>query len=141
MHFSLATIIAIVPLLASATPLSQSPHATIPIFKRTDRRRHDGSVDFEALKRSVSASIAYVISFIDRLIYDLTPSPPHSKNLRSFDTYQQNTDERHPSQPDNYKRSMGEVTLNHQTTQVDFLDMGADSWFGAYIEVTQIDSC
>jgi hypothetical protein len=72
MHFSLATLIIVVPLLASATPLAQSPRVTIPISKRTNLRRQDGSVDISALTGSVSASIAYVISFLDQLIYELT---------------------------------------------------------------------
>jgi hypothetical protein len=74
MRFSLATIITVVPLLASATPLVQSPRVTIPISKRTNLRRQDGSVDVEALKASVSASTAYVISLPDQLTYDLTSS-------------------------------------------------------------------
>jgi cathepsin D len=64
MHFSFATIVAIVPLLASATPLAQSPRVTIPISKRSNLRRHDGSVDVEALKSAVVASTTYFISFL-----------------------------------------------------------------------------
>jgi cathepsin D len=67
MYFSLATIIAVVPLLASATPLPQSPQVKIPIFQKTNLRRHDGSIDAEALKRFVAASTAYV-SILDGLI-------------------------------------------------------------------------
>src|SRR5271170_2455028 len=74
MHFSLATIIAVVPLLASATPLAYSPRTTIPISKRANLHRDDGSVDTEALKASVAASTAYVMSLLGRLIHDLTLS-------------------------------------------------------------------
>jgi hypothetical protein len=72
MRFSLTTVIAIVPLLASATPLAQPLHVTIPISKKTDLRRDDGSVDIEALKASVSASTTYIIPFLDRSSWDLT---------------------------------------------------------------------
>jgi hypothetical protein len=72
MHFSLATLIIVVPLLASATPLAQSPRVTIPISRRINLRRQDGSVDIDALKTSVSASTAYVIFLLDRLLYGLT---------------------------------------------------------------------
>ena len=74
MHLSLAAIIVVVPLLASATPLAQSPRVTIPISKTTNLHRNDGSLDVEALKRSVAASTEYVIFLLDRLIYDLTSS-------------------------------------------------------------------
>lgn len=64
MHFSLATILAVLPLLASATPLAQSPRVTIPISKRSNLRRSDGSVNAEALKGSVAASTGYVIMIL-----------------------------------------------------------------------------
>jgi hypothetical protein len=73
MHLSLATVMAIIPLLASATPLAQFPRITMPISKRTTLRRDDGSVNIEALKASVAAVTAYCLPF-DRLIYDLTSS-------------------------------------------------------------------
>jgi hypothetical protein len=127
MHFSLATIIAVVPLLASASPLSQVPYVTINISKRTDVHHHDGSVNAEGLKGSVDASIKYFISLLDRLI----PSHVfHSKAFYGFDTYQRNTGKRHPSQPDNYKRAIGELVVikGHE-----------HHWYGAYIEFTQVD--
>jgi hypothetical protein len=74
MLFALATIIAVVPLFAAASPLSQPPHITIPISKRANFRRDDGSVDAEALKASVAASTTCVFPLLDRLIYDLTCS-------------------------------------------------------------------
>jgi hypothetical protein len=74
MRFLFATIIAVVPLLASATPIVQSPHVTIPISKSTNLRRDDGSVDIKALRDSIAASTEYVISLLDRLIHDLTSS-------------------------------------------------------------------
>lgn len=98
MHFSLATILAVLPLLASATPLAQSPRVTIPISKRSNLRRSDGSVNAEALKGSVAASTG--------------------KILRGFETYQQNTGSRHPSQPANYKRATGEDALTDAQEQL-----------------------
>jgi cathepsin D len=50
MHFSLATIIAVLPLLAAASPIAQKPRITIPLSKRTNLFRGDGSVDIDVLK-------------------------------------------------------------------------------------------
>jgi len=74
MHFSLAKFIAAVPLLASATPLAHSTHVKIPVSKRSNLQRDHGSVNIKALKASVAATTAYVISLLDGLIHDLTSS-------------------------------------------------------------------
>jgi hypothetical protein len=57
----------------------------------------------------------------------------HSKILRGFDTYQQNTGKRHPSQPDNYKRVVSGAV------SVALTDSGEEQlWYGAYIKLTQV---
>jgi cathepsin D len=56
MHFSLATILAIVPLLASASPLAQQPRVTIPLQKKSNVYRTDGSVNVDVLKGQIAAS-------------------------------------------------------------------------------------
>jgi hypothetical protein len=58
MHFSLTTILIIVPLLVSATPTPEKPFITIPLNKRIDVYRSDGSVDIEVLKLQADYSIA-----------------------------------------------------------------------------------
>lgn len=60
MHFSLATILAVIPLLVSAAPTTQKPRVTIPLSKRTNVYRSDGSVDIDALKLHAAHSTAYV---------------------------------------------------------------------------------
>jgi len=40
------------------------------------------------------------------------------------------TGQRHPSQPDSYKRAVAEVTLTDAQEQL---------WYGVYIEVTEVD--
>ena len=72
MHFSLATVLAVVPLLVSAAPTSQKPHLTIPLNKRTDVYRRDGSVDIEVLKLQAAHSTGYVISPFDPFERSLT---------------------------------------------------------------------
>ena len=62
MHFSLATILAVLPLLVSAAPTTQKPRVTIPLNKHTNVYRSDGSVDIEVLKLQAAHSVAYVIS-------------------------------------------------------------------------------
>jgi hypothetical protein len=58
MHFSLAAILVVVPLLASATPITDKLPLTIPLNKRTNIYRHDGSIDFEIVKRQAARSTA-----------------------------------------------------------------------------------
>lgn len=62
MRFHLATILAVTPILVSATPTTENPPLTIPLNKRTNVYRSDGSVDIEALKAQVAHSTSYVIS-------------------------------------------------------------------------------
>jgi hypothetical protein len=58
MHFSLATILAVAPLLVSAAPTVEKPRITIPLNKRTNVYRIDGSVDTEVLKLQAAHSAA-----------------------------------------------------------------------------------
>jgi len=58
MHFSLAAILAVVLVVSTA----HTTHVTIPLSRRTNVYRSDGSVDLEALKRETDHSTAYVIS-------------------------------------------------------------------------------
>jgi hypothetical protein len=62
MHFSLAIVFAVVPLVISAANTTQTRHVTIPLERCANFYRSDGSVDIEALKRVVDHSTAYVIS-------------------------------------------------------------------------------
>jgi hypothetical protein len=61
MHFSLTTIFIAVPLLVSATPTVEKPRITIPLNKRTNVYRGDGSVDIDVLKLQVAYSTAQAI--------------------------------------------------------------------------------
>jgi hypothetical protein len=67
MHLSIATILAVFPLLVLSTPTTQKPRLTIPLTKRTNVYRRDGSVDIEALKLQLARSTAYVISLFNAL--------------------------------------------------------------------------
>lgn len=58
MHFSLTTIITALPLLAAASPIAQEPHITIPLAKRDNVLRRDGSVNIEALRHQAAWSTA-----------------------------------------------------------------------------------
>jgi len=67
MHFSLATIIAVVPLLASASPLAKQPHSTISLARKSNLHQEDGSIDPDKLKGHVASSIEWVR--IDAQVY------------------------------------------------------------------------
>ncbi len=67
MHFSLATILAVFPLLVLSTPTTQKPRLTIPLKKRTDVYHSDGSINIEALKLQVARTTAYAISLFNAL--------------------------------------------------------------------------
>jgi hypothetical protein len=58
MHFSLAIILTIVPLLASASPLVEQPRVTIPLFERSNLHLPDGSVNVEKLSGYLASSLA-----------------------------------------------------------------------------------
>jgi cathepsin D len=60
MHFSLATIIAVVPLLASASPLAKQPHSTISLARKSNLHQDDGSLDADKLSGHLSSSIECV---------------------------------------------------------------------------------
>lgn len=76
MHFSLATILAVVPLLASASPLAQSPRATIPLSKRSNLYKEDGALNLDVLRGQLVRAKA--------------------KLSHGFASYQRNTGQRHP---------------------------------------------
>ena len=59
MNFSLAAILAVVLIVVST---AHTTHTRIPLSRRTNVYRSDGSVDLEALKRETDHSTAYVIS-------------------------------------------------------------------------------
>jgi hypothetical protein len=59
MHFSLAMILAVVPLAVSA---ANTAYTTIQLKRHTKIYRRDGSVDLEALKRETDHSVQRVIS-------------------------------------------------------------------------------
>lgn len=100
MHFSFATIIAVLPLLAAASPIAQKPRITIPLSKRTNLFRDDGSVDIEVMKLHAAHSTG--------------------KILRGLDTYSRNSGQRHPLTPDivTSKRAVGEDPLVDQSSQL-----------------------
>jgi cathepsin D len=64
MHFSLATILAVVPLVLSAANTTQTPPVTIPLKRHGSVYRSDGSVDMEALKWNADYTTAYVIPLL-----------------------------------------------------------------------------
>lgn len=89
MHFPIATILAVLPLLASATPIAQSPRVTVPLTKRTNVFHRDGSVNIEVLKTQAAAASAYVYistllphcaAFIILLIPDVTANHSLQQN-------------------------------------------------------------
>jgi cathepsin D len=100
MHFPITTILAVLPLLASATPIAQHPRVTIPLTKRTNVFRQDGSVDIEVLKIQAASSTG--------------------KILRGFDTFARNTGARHPSKPVivSSKREVGHDALTDEQSQL-----------------------
>jgi hypothetical protein len=59
MHFSLATILAVVPLAVST---AYTTHITVELKRHTKVYRRDGTVDVEALKRETDHSVQHVIS-------------------------------------------------------------------------------
>jgi hypothetical protein len=50
MHFSIPTILAIVPLFASASPLAEQPRVTIPLSERNHLYKRDGSVNLDKIR-------------------------------------------------------------------------------------------
>lgn len=116
MYFSLATIIAVLPLLAAASPVAQKPRVTIPLTKRTDVYRRDGSVDIEVMKLQAAHSTAYV-SIILRVI---STNLPQSKILRGFNTYERNSGQRHSLAVDvaTSKRNVGKDPLKDESSQL-----------------------
>lgn len=58
MHFPLAVLLAIAPLLGLASPITNQPRVTIPISKRDTTRRSDGSVNIAAVKAQVARATA-----------------------------------------------------------------------------------
>jgi cathepsin D len=111
MYFSLAMILAVVSLVVSAA--TKKPHATIPLNKRTNINRSDGSVDFNVLKRQTYYSTAYVISCCKslRMRADLA----YSKILRGLSNYEHNTGQRHPLSHSikDFKRAVASNPLIH----------------------------
>ncbi|CAG8584287.1 9925_t:CDS:2 [Acaulospora colombiana] len=99
MQFSLATILAVLPLLAAASPIAQQPRVTIPLSKRSNVRRADGSVDIEVMKLQVAHSTG--------------------KILRGFDTYARNKGQRHSlAPPTSQKREVGHDELVDESSQL-----------------------
>ncbi|THH03578.1 hypothetical protein EW146_g10393 [Bondarzewia mesenterica] len=60
MHFSSAFILAALPFLTAASPITQMPRAgmAIPIAKRSSFRAADGSVNTMVLRSQVQRSVA-----------------------------------------------------------------------------------
>ena len=58
MHFSLATVLAVAPLLAAASPLAKQPLTTIPLSKKSNLYAQDGSLNLDALRGQLAASTA-----------------------------------------------------------------------------------
>jgi cathepsin D len=124
MHFSLATILAIVPLVLSAANTTQTPHVTIPLKRHGSFYRSDGSVDLEALKWNADYTTAYVIPpFNLRMPSDSS----YSKRLQGFINYERNTGTPHPRSLgiENFKRDV--VNLPLQEIQNPLMWMGSIS--------------
>src|SRR5271170_1558123 len=62
MHFSLTAILAVILVVVSTAHTTQERNITIPLSKRTNIYRSDGSLDLEALERQIDHSTAYIIS-------------------------------------------------------------------------------
>ncbi|KII89342.1 hypothetical protein PLICRDRAFT_53792 [Plicaturopsis crispa FD-325 SS-3] len=79
MHFTLGTVLAVLPLLAAAAPSPKPAKrgARIPIAKRSNLKIADGSVNATALRSHLATSVA--------------------KIQRGMNTYERNTGSAHPS--------------------------------------------
>jgi cathepsin D len=127
MHFSIATILIIVPILVSAAPTTQKPHITIPLNKHTNVHRSDGSVNPEALKLQVARSVAYVVShfYPISMLSDLS----YSKILRGFEIYERNSGQRHPFF-NGIKGFLHRLGLKRELAQDPLTDEGSQLWIG-----------
>jgi len=118
MHFSTATILAVLPLLVSAAPTTQKPRVTVPLSRHTNVYRSDGSVDVKILKLQAAHSVSYVMFQSGPLI---TPSDSsYSKILRGFKIYERNSGQRHPLSRGikGFKRSVAEDPLTDENSQL-----------------------
>jgi cathepsin D len=93
MHFSLTTILAVVPLVLSAANTTQTPPATIPLKRHGSIYRSDGSVDLEALKRNADYTAVYVIPPFN---LQMPCDSSYRKRLHGFINYEHNTGKPHP---------------------------------------------
>lgn len=107
MHFTLATILAVLPLFATAFPVSQVPRAKIGLSKRSNLTHADGSVNAANLRAQLASSTA--------------------KIARGFAAYEKNTGSKHPlaAKSGNSKRATGKDSLT---------DDSGELWYGT-IEV------
>jgi cathepsin D len=58
MHFSIGTILAIVPLLVSASPLAEQPRVTIPLSERSNLFKQDGFVNLDKVREHRGFTVA-----------------------------------------------------------------------------------
>ncbi|KII94327.1 hypothetical protein PLICRDRAFT_101811 [Plicaturopsis crispa FD-325 SS-3] len=60
MHFTIGTVLAVLPLLATATPVAKQPRATIPLHRRNNLVKDDGSVNADALRAQLARATSKV---------------------------------------------------------------------------------
>jgi cathepsin D len=100
MHFTLYSVLAVLPLFTAASPITQMPRAKIGLQKRSNTTLADGSVDAANLRAQLAASMA--------------------KINRGFAAYQKNTGSKH-SLAIKYtanKRATGKVPLTDDNAQL-----------------------
>lgn len=99
MHFSLATILAVLPIFAAASPVAQVPRAKIGLAKRSNTTNSDGTVNAANLRAQLAGAT--------------------NKIQRGFANYQKNTGQKHPlASSSNSKRATGKDSLTDDSAQL-----------------------
>lgn len=121
MQLTLATIVAILPLLVLTTPVKPRGAIKISLTKRTSLT-DNGVVKATALQSQLVQAQACVYFFCPNCMLMLTPMPYYRKIARGFTNFKQNTGSTHPSD---------KGTLAKRATGADSLtDDGGDLWQG-----------
>lgn len=100
MYFSLATVLAVLPIFAAASPVAQVPRAKIGLTKRSNTTNADGTVNAANLRAQLASSTA--------------------KIQRGFANYEKNTGQKHPlaAKSNNSKRATGKDALTDDSAQL-----------------------
>jgi cathepsin D len=104
MYFTFATLLTVLPLFATASPITQAPRAKIDLNKRSHLTQRDGSVNAANLRAHLAASMA--------------------KINRGLTAYENNTGSKHPfaAKSTSIKRATGKDPLTDDSAQL---------WYGS----------